>query len=108
MILGYPPHCTHVLQGLNVVCFAKMKEEWKAKLNQYEKTNQHSLTKADFACVFGTAFLQAFTPETTRAAFEATGVHPFNPNVISEQQIQPSIPMSTKGTFPLQQPSPVR
>jgi len=25
-ILGYPPHCTHALQGLDVVCFAKMKD----------------------------------------------------------------------------------
>ena len=25
IVLGYPPHCTHVLQGLDVVCFAKMK-----------------------------------------------------------------------------------
>ena len=28
VILGYPPHCTHVLQGLDIVCFAKMKEEF--------------------------------------------------------------------------------
>lgn len=26
IILGYPPHCTHALQGLDVVCFARMKE----------------------------------------------------------------------------------
>ena len=25
IVLGYPPHCTHALQGLDVVCFAKMK-----------------------------------------------------------------------------------
>jgi DDE superfamily endonuclease len=25
-LLGYPAHCTHALQGLDVVCFAKMKE----------------------------------------------------------------------------------
>jgi hypothetical protein len=27
-ILAYPPHCTHALQGLDVVCFAKMKDEF--------------------------------------------------------------------------------
>lgn len=26
VILAYPPHCTHALQGLDVVCFARMKE----------------------------------------------------------------------------------
>jgi hypothetical protein len=29
IILGYPPHCTQALQGLDVVCFAQMKEAWK-------------------------------------------------------------------------------
>ena len=27
IVLGYPPHCTHALQGLDVVCFVKMKEK---------------------------------------------------------------------------------
>jgi hypothetical protein len=25
IVLGYPPHCTHALQGLDVVCFARTK-----------------------------------------------------------------------------------
>jgi len=28
VILDYPPNCTHVLQGLDVICFAKMKQEF--------------------------------------------------------------------------------
>jgi len=35
-VYGYPPHCTHALQGLDVVCFAKMKDCWKEKLNVFE------------------------------------------------------------------------
>jgi hypothetical protein len=63
--------------------------------------------KGDFAEVFGGAFLQAFTPETVKATFEATGVYPFNPDVITEKKMGPSLPTSVKGTFPLLQPSPV-
>ncbi|THH06321.1 hypothetical protein EW146_g9649 [Bondarzewia mesenterica] len=33
-ILGYPPHCTHALQGLDVVCFARMKEIWKQEVHE--------------------------------------------------------------------------
>ena len=67
-----------------------------------------SVGKGDFAGVFGHAFLWSFTPESIKAAFEATGVHPFNPDVITEKQMQPSLPTSTRGSFPLTQPSPVR
>ena len=36
IILGYLPHCTHALQGLDVVCFAWMKEAWKQVINEFE------------------------------------------------------------------------
>jgi len=107
MILGYPPHCTHALQGLDVVCFARIKEVWKEELNSYEQDHNQSLPKSNFVFVFGTAFLHAFTPKTIQAAFTAIGIHPYNPNIILAQQMEPSIPSSTKTTFPLPQPSPV-
>lgn len=107
-ILGYPPHCTHALQGLDVVCFARMKEIWKEEINSFETVHQRSISKGDFTGVFGKAYIRAFLPTTIKAAFEATGVHPFNANIISEEQMKPSLPTSIKGSFPLPQPSPVR
>lgn len=86
ILLGYPAHCTHALQGLDVVCFAKMKE----------------------AFLWSRAYKSAFTPETISAAFRATGVHPFSRETITEAQMKPSVTTSIKGCFPLPQPSPVR
>ena len=63
IILGYPPHCTHTLQGLNVVCFARM--------------------KGDFTEVFRNAFHKAFTVPTVLATFKKTRIRPYNPNVIT-------------------------
>ncbi|KAJ3499049.1 hypothetical protein NLJ89_g10141 [Agrocybe chaxingu] len=37
-VYGYPPHCTHALQGLNIVCFAKMKEVWKEEIHAFVMT----------------------------------------------------------------------
>lgn len=108
VILGYPPHCTHVLQGLDVVCFAKMKTEFRHEIHEFENLHRHGVTKSDFAGVFGAAFLRAFTEDAVKAAFAATGVHPFNPDAITEKQMKPSLPTSTKGSFPLPQTSPVR
>jgi hypothetical protein len=108
IILGYPPHCTHVLQGLDVVCFAKMKHQFHNEIQKFENLHKRCVTKNDFAGVFGRAFLCAFTEETVKAAFMATGVHPFNPDAITEKQMKPSLPTSTKGMFPMPQTSPVR
>jgi hypothetical protein len=105
-VLGYPPHCTHALQGLDVVCFAKMKEFWKNQIDQFEVLHQRGIGKEDFCQVFGEAFLKAFTPETIMAAFKATGIHPFNPNVIKPTQMKPSENTSTQASFPQPQTSP--
>lgn len=107
-ILGYPPHCTHALQGLDVVCFARMKEAWKDEITAHETRTGQPVKKADFAAVFGKAFLKAFTAETVSAAFRATGIYPYDPNVITEAQMQPSLATSTKASFPLPQSTPVR
>ena len=36
IVLGYPPHCTHVLQGLDVICFEKMKNELCYEIQKHE------------------------------------------------------------------------
>ena len=107
-ILGYPPHCTHALQGLDVVCFAKMKEIWKEEISAFETLHTRGVNKEDFCFVWGKAFLRAFTPETVKAAFSATGIHPYSANVITPEQMRPSESTSTKASFPLPQSSPVR
>ena len=106
-ILAYPPHCTHALQGLDVVCFACMKHIWNKEVANFEDENGHGVNKGEFASVFGTAFLKAFTVDTVRAAFWATGIVPFNPEIITLVQMKPSEPASIKGSFPMPQPSPV-
>ncbi|EIN06306.1 hypothetical protein PUNSTDRAFT_16929, partial [Punctularia strigosozonata HHB-11173 SS5] len=79
-LLGYPPHCTHALQGLDVVCFAKFKLAWRAELSRYHELYQQKVKKEDITGLFGNAYLAAFTEETVKAAFSATGIVPFNPD----------------------------
>lgn len=107
-IFAYPPHCTHALQGLDVVCFAKMKNTWKEVLQEFFEMHRCTATKNQFTGLFGKAYLLAFTPDTIRAAFSSTGIYPFNPDVISPNQLKPSETTSTTAAFPLQQTSPVR
>ena len=52
-VYGYPPHCTHALQGLDVVCFAIMKECWKDVINEHEKLHHRGVNKEDFGKVWG-------------------------------------------------------
>jgi len=77
VILGYPPHCTHALQGLDVLCFAPFKAKFHSAIRDFEKQFGRGLKKDEFAEVFGRAFLQVFKPELIQKAFETTGISTF-------------------------------
>ena len=104
-VYGYSPHCTHALQGLNVVCFAKMKECWKEEINAFKAIHKHGVNKEDFYEVWGRAYLKVFTKENVKLAFAATGIWPFNPDVIMPEQMKPAEATLTCSTFPLPQSS---
>ena len=108
VVLCYPPHCTHALQGLDVVCFAKMKTEWRLALDNFYDKTKRGVNKEDFAEIFGHAYNKAFSHDTVIAAFRATGVHPYDPSVITPTQMKPSEVSSIRTTFPLDLPSPAR
>ncbi len=105
---AYPTRTTHALQGLDVVCFARMKDIYQEEVNQFTEKHRRKVGKGDFVEVFGKAYLRTFTKENVVAAFRATGIYPFNPAVITPSQMKPSEPTSLQGSFPVEQPSPVK
>ena len=107
IILIYPPHCTHALQGLDVMCFAKMKCIWQDIVTKFEQENYHRVQKDDFIGLFGAVYIWAFDDATVKAAFAKTGVWPFNCVAISAQQMKPSEYTSTSMTFQVPMNSPV-
>lgn len=107
-ILAYPSHTTHVLQGLNVVCFAQLKKKHAEKIREFKENNNFALTHRFFLRTFGSAFLKAFTSETVRIAFSATGIYPFSRDVVSPEQMGLSEALSTNPQIPDALATPVR
>ncbi|KIY53749.1 DDE-domain-containing protein, partial [Fistulina hepatica ATCC 64428] len=107
-IIGYPPHCTHALQGLDVVCFGRMKVCWKQELHEFELTHERGVNKNEFAAVWGRAFIQAFTVDNVKMAFAATGIWPYNPEAIHTEQTKPSDATSLEHALPIDPSSPVK
>lgn len=85
-----------------------MKDIYQEEVSKFTEEQRRKVGKADFAGVFGRAFLRAFTQENIHAAFRATGIHPFNSSVISENQMKSSEPTALHGSFPVELPSPVK
>jgi hypothetical protein len=49
VILGYPPHCTHVLQGLDVMCFGPFKAAFHADIHTFERLHLWAVKRDEFA-----------------------------------------------------------
>ncbi|CUA69981.1 hypothetical protein RSOLAG22IIIB_08826 [Rhizoctonia solani] len=103
----YPSHTTHVLQGLDVACFARLKQLYSRYAKQRENTQGFKVTKSTFLVPFSKAYSETFTPETIRSAFSSTGIHPFNRNIVSAETMAPSLPTSTQSSLPLSLPDAV-
>lgn len=107
-IIIYPSHCTHLLQGLDVVCFAPFKQIWAKEIRMFEAENYRGVRKEDFAQVFGKAYLRAFTPQLILQAWETTGVFPFNDKIVPPEKMAPSETSTVKYTSSVVHATPVR
>jgi hypothetical protein len=88
ILLGiYPPHSTYTLQPLDVVMFKPLSTAYSKKLatRLYKHQGLVPVTKADFFSLFWEAWASSFTVKNIFSSFKATGVHPFNPNVILDR-----------------------
>jgi hypothetical protein len=88
----YPPHATHTLQPLDVVMFKPLSSAYSAQLAAFMERCQGltNMTKRDFYPMFIAAWEASFKPATILKAFEATGLSPFNPEVILKRFDQPA------------------
>jgi hypothetical protein len=84
LLAVYPPHSTHTLQALDVSMFKLLSTAYSNKVSAFMKRSQGlmSMSKRDFFPLFYRAWQISFKKMTILKAFEATGLLPFNPEVI--------------------------
>ena len=107
-IIIYPSHCTHLLQGLDVVCLTSFKQIWAHEIRSFEAQNFCGVRKDDFAKVFGTAYLCAFTPQLILQAWKVTRIFPFNDKIIPPEKTAPSETSTVRYTSSVVHSTPVQ
>ena len=80
----YPPHATHTLQPLDVCLFRPLSQAYSDQLVKFMDLCQgfSSITKRDFFRLFWHTWKTSFTPENILSGFKATGLHPFDPQLV--------------------------
>jgi hypothetical protein len=93
-----PSHSSHLLQPLNVRCFAVLKRAYGRFVSDLARTGYNHIDKLDFLADYPRARLEAFQPHIVQSSFAATGIVPVNADrVLSKLNISlrtPSPPSS--------------
>lgn len=94
IILVYlPPHATHLLQPLDVGCFAPLKQRYEQIMAETFKWELSNISKAQFVEIYEKAREQAFTGSIVSCAWRSAGLFPISRNKILSQLdlVQPLI-----------------
>ena len=75
-VYSFPPHCTHVLQPLDIVPYTVLKQKYQKELLTYNfKVAGAKMNSMQLFQVLLPAFTQAFSPENIRKGFQQTGIY---------------------------------
>jgi hypothetical protein len=112
-----PPHATHILQPLDVVCFQPFKHYHRQAIDKSLRLGIFDFNRLDFIAAFNEMRTKTFKSSTIISSFAETGLIPYNPEKVLaplrkriQQKIQapvstPSPPSSshTESTWPTPQ-----
>jgi hypothetical protein len=80
--LCMPPHSSHLLQPLDVSCFAVLKRLYGRQIEEYIRNGLNHINKADFLTAYTIARNKSISTNTVRNGFLATGLIPFDPEQV--------------------------
>ena len=83
--LCMPAHSSHLLQPLDLSCFATLKRAYGRQIEQLMRNGVNYIDKPDFLTAYYKARTEAITPTIARSGFTAAGLVPFNPERVLEK-----------------------
>ncbi|KAJ8109308.1 hypothetical protein OPT61_g7556 [Boeremia exigua] len=94
LLMIYPPHSTHTLQPLDVVCFALLAQNYTKELDYRTQRSQGilSISLSDFFDLFWPAWVTTFTKTLVETSFLTTGIYPPNADVVLDKLKVPTPP----------------
>lgn len=88
-----PAHSSHLLQLLDVGCFAPLKRAYSRFVSDLARAGYNYIDKLDFLTDYPHARAKAFKPQTIQTSFAATGLTPIDPErVLSKLNISLNTP----------------
>ena len=87
-----PPHCSHLLQPLDVSCYGPFEIAWNSACHSHlRESGGNTVSRYDICKIACKVYAAALSPANIQSAFKRCGIYPYNPSVISDSAIAPSL-----------------
>jgi hypothetical protein len=83
--LCMPPHSSHLLQPLDVTCFAAVKRAYGRRVENYMRVGLNHIDKPDFITTYYETRQETIVTSNIQSGFTATGLVPHNPDRVLEK-----------------------
>lgn len=80
--LCMPSHSSHLLQPLDVGCFAPLKQAYGRQVEDLMRNHINHITNLEFLPAFRAAFEATFTKENITGGFRGAGLIPYDPEAV--------------------------
>ena len=91
MLFVLPPHCSHILQPLDIGCFSPMKAKYSQECQMYMRENPgRQVTKYDICSLACKAYSKGFSSTNLVSTFRKAGIVPLDRGVITAEKLAPS------------------
>ncbi|KFY98186.1 hypothetical protein V500_01781 [Pseudogymnoascus sp. VKM F-4518 (FW-2643)] len=80
-----PPHSSHLLQPLDVGCFAAVKRAYGRRIEGYMRDGLNHIDKPDFLTAYNETRQETLILDNIRSGFAATGLISHDPNRVLEK-----------------------
>jgi hypothetical protein len=80
-----PPYLSHLLQPLDIVCFAVLKRSYGLAVQAQMWAGINHVNKDDFLELYLQAHVATHSPSTIQSGFRATALVPFEPDEVLTQ-----------------------
>ncbi|XP_046968875.1 MFS-type transporter clz9-like [Vanessa cardui] len=91
IFLSIPPHTSHKLQPLDIAVYGPIKKYFEIEVNTFQKQHPgRTIDQYDIAKLFTGAYLKGAVPANAISGFRASGIYPFNSQIIGDEHFAPS------------------
>ena len=91
-LLILPPHCSDILQPLDVGVFAPLKRALAADTDSVSRIDPERISRAQWTAMYMRARQKAFSKRNIESGWRATGLEPLSPIIVLEKLNPPPDP----------------